>query len=113
MRQYLQKLEKNTYLAANATGHGFAGWLEITQADTSVATEDTKTIQMITAAANVIGNNITAASISTPTALQSFLPRDANSADATRDALQSLYRVPISMYELLRTLHRRLADWVT
>lgn len=97
MRKYLTRLEKNSYVANGTSGHGFSGWLDISLADPSVAIEDAKTLQMVTAAANVLGQSITTSNISTADKYASFLPGDANSVATNRDGLQSLYRVPISM----------------
>jgi len=97
MRKYLTKLEKATYVASGTSGHGFSGWYEIAQADLSVAAEDSKTVSMIVAAATKAGNRVNQAVLSTVAGLTKFLAGDANSASASRDTTQSLYRIPIAV----------------
>jgi choline dehydrogenase len=90
IRKYFVKMEKNNYLAPLAPGHGYSGWLGISEAPLTLAL-DPKILAMLTGAALALGN-VTRTIINLATALLG----DPNADSVVRDQTPALYQMPIS-----------------
>ncbi|KAK4078124.1 CAZyme family AA3 [Trichoderma aggressivum f. europaeum] len=90
MKQYWERAEDNLYLPNGTSGHGFNGWLETSLAQLDIFLGDNRIMNIVRAAATVVGNEISSMS----TAYQQWLTADVNSDSPTRDFTEGLFRVP-------------------
>ncbi|KAJ4855949.1 GMC oxidoreductase domain-containing protein [Trichoderma breve] len=90
MRQYWERVEDSLYLPNGTSGHGFNGWLETSLAQLDLFLGDSRIMNIVRAAATVVGNEISSMS----TAYQQWLTGDINSDSSTRDFTEGLFRVP-------------------
>ncbi|PSK33423.1 Cellobiose dehydrogenase [Elsinoe australis] len=85
MRTYFEKLEKNLYLPKGTPGHGFNGYLNVSQDNSTWATVNSDAREIGLLAAQAIDPKITAGQ------LQSALQKDINALDPNRDTKESIY----------------------
>lgn len=90
MRKYFVKMERNHYLVPGTPGHGFDGWLDISEAPLTLAT-DLQLTSFLLGAANALTNKT-----NTVQNLGTLLLADPNADNASRDSTPALYQVPIS-----------------
>ena len=83
MRKYFVKLENNLYLPNPTPGHGFGGWLNISQTDPSWAETASDARTMALLAVNATGGS--------PSQVISLLKRDLNSNAANRDQTTGVF----------------------
>lgn len=93
MRRYYEVLERCEYLRPDdePKGHGFGGWLAVNRPDTSLALRDLKVIQVIRAAADVMGG-----SFGSLKEMFGVMRRDLNAAGPERDAKEGMYSLPLA-----------------
>jgi len=103
MRRYFERAENNGYLPAGTSGHGFAGWMHVEAflndfVDYVMSAVDLKMVRVMaatilqTAAEN--GSNLPFDPIRDIKGLIDFVRGDINSADASRDGTEGVFRVP-------------------
>ena len=99
MRIYWERLENCEYLISTgpeATGHGFDGWLGISEMDDSLIDQDPQMLALIAAAKTVVeGTPYT--NITDAANLDTAFPLDMNTAYPNRASTQSLYRMPMAV----------------
>ena len=86
MRTYFERLENNTYLPSGTKGHGFDGWVQISEAYGTVPEKGTD--------GWVIDEQIALASGQNTSNLASILARDLNALDPNRDKLTGNFAMP-------------------
>ena len=97
MRTYFEKMERCEYLANTVAGHGFDGWLTVSEADVTLIAKDVKILQQFIAAATSIGMGLLGAIITTLTQLLNVLLADPNGIQPGRDSTTGLFQVPLTM----------------
>ncbi|PNP50698.1 hypothetical protein THARTR1_08716 [Trichoderma harzianum] len=90
MKQYWYRVEDNLYLPNGTSGHGFDGWLETSLAQVDLFLGDNRIMNIVRAAATVVGNGVSSMSV----AYQQWLNGDVNSDAPTRDFTEGLFRIP-------------------
>lgn len=97
MRTYFERLERNRYLPADVTGHGFNGWLTTSLTQLGLVAEDQKILSLVLAAATAAGRGLVGLLLNTVTGLEEVLLRDMNSDSPNRDQQTGPYQVPIAV----------------
>lgn len=98
MRRYFQRLERADYLPVGTAGHGFSGWLTVTQTWYGFLVQDAKLLSVVISAATAIGETIG----TTIKDLLQALTLDINTDFAGRDAREGLYSVPLTVNQGVR-----------
>jgi len=108
MRTYFQKLEHNSYLPANTSGHGFEGWLYTEQPPLSVPFSDSKILAMTYAAAQTLGSAVVGPIVNTIAGLTSLLQNqgDMNRDTPDRDSKLGMFQIPIHTHQGVRNTPR-------
>ena len=108
MRTYFEKLEHNSYLPANTSGHGFGGWLYTEQPPLSVPFSDSKILAMTYAAAQTVGSAVVGPIFNTIAGLTSLLQNqgDMNRDTPDRDSKFGMFQIPIHTHQGVRNTPR-------
>ncbi|CAK7233011.1 hypothetical protein SBRCBS47491_008464 [Sporothrix bragantina] len=86
MRQYLVKVEKNTYLPANTTGHGFDGWLSTAVQPARWARDNTlPATRVLKKMAELTGQNVSD--------VANLVNKDILGIEAHKDTVNSFYNM--------------------
>ncbi|KFY05217.1 hypothetical protein O988_00175 [Pseudogymnoascus sp. VKM F-3808] len=109
MRKYWELLEDNQYLA-NASaiekaGHGFDGWLGVSQAADEILMKDPK-LTAIYSAVSAITLGTTQKTIEDQSDLEDIFPIDMNTDYVGRDSIDGVYRLPIAARDSVRSSPR-------
>lgn len=107
MRKYFVRMENNHYLNS-VVGHGFTGWLGISQAPLNLALQDLQLTAQIVGATQSLGNMT-----QTLQNLGTVFVGDANADTPTRDSTPAVYQVPIATSNGARNSVRDFLVWVT
>jgi choline dehydrogenase len=99
MNKYFKKMEKNNYLQGilNSLGHGFDGWLPTRLTPTVLIAQDFKVLSLLAAAATATGKGLITSLLGTVTGILQVLTLDINVQSRTRDTLDLIYQIPLSM----------------
>jgi len=108
MRTYFEKLEHNSYLPANVSGHGYSGWLYTEQPPLSVPFSDSKILAMTYAAAQTVGSAVVGPIVNTVAGLTSLLQNqgDMNRDTPDRDSKFGMFQIPIHTHQGVRNTPR-------
>ena len=101
MRTYFEKMERCEYLSNSVVGHGFDGWLAVSEADVTLIAQDTKVFQQLVGAATSIGKGL-GSIITSLTQLLNVLLADPNSVQPGRDSTTGLFQIPLTMQDATR-----------
>ena len=93
MRKYYKLLERCEYAAPSGEGHGFNGWLGVTQVNPREAPLDIKLIQIIKAAALAAGRGL----FGDISELVGARSRDMNENGRARDSREGLVAIPLAI----------------
>ena len=84
MRQYLENIERNLYLPNGTSGHGFSGWLSISQDNSSWVSSSSDGAKLASLAAAALNE-------SSGLDVEGLLRRDINGDTITRDGTGGIY----------------------
>lgn len=100
MDGYYKKLEKNRYLPGLLSpGHGWDGWLPTRLTPTILIAQDLKVLSLLVAAATATGKGLIGSLLNTVTGILEVLTLDINTPVDTRDKIDLIYQIPLSMDE--------------
>ncbi|KAL5351986.1 hypothetical protein ACLOAV_003849 [Pseudogymnoascus australis] len=109
MRKYWERLENNQYLtnasAIEKAGHGFDGWLGVSQAADELLMEDPK-LTAIYSAVSAVTHGTPQKTIEDQSDLEDIFPIDMNTDYVGRDSIDGVYRLPIAAKDSVRTSPR-------
>lgn len=97
MRRYFERLERCAYLPKGTPGHGFNGWLGTSPAELTLALKDPKVVSIVSAAASAMGHTLLDLIPNKISQLLGLIRNDINSVDATRDAHEGIYQLPLAV----------------
>lgn len=86
MRRIFEKIERNNYLPANTTGHGFNGWLQVNVADARAYVAGALRLNVFKSALKMIGWD--------PEKVVDYITGDGNYLSPTRDQTEGLWGLP-------------------